>query len=74
MVDISGNKYIVFPVANNVNKNFDATEAIKAEIKGLKIQLDMSKTMHDTCKSLNKYNIVFNIVVINNENKYASNP
>ena len=74
MADISGNKYKVLPAINNENKNFDATEAITAEAKGLKIQLDMSKTMQDTWRSLNKYKIVFNMVVMNNENKYASNP
>ena len=54
--------------------NLDKNPAAAPAATGLKIQFDMSNTMHDTCKSLVKYNIVFKIVVRNNANKYALNP
>ena len=50
-------------------KNLDKNPAAAPAAMGLKIQFDMSNTMHDTCKSLVKYNMVFRIVVINNANK-----
>jgi len=59
---------------NILNKNLDKNPEIKAAAIGLKIQLEISKTMQETFKSLVRYNIVLRIVVKNNANKYALNP
>lgn len=50
-------------------KYFDIKPAVTPAAKGLKIQFEMSKTMHDTCKSRVRYNIVLSIVVKNRANK-----
>lgn len=54
--------------------NLDKNPAAMPDIMGLNIQLEISNTMHETCNNLIKYNTVFNIVVMNNENKYALKP
>lgn len=63
-------EFIIKMLYENLDKNPAATPAAM----GLKIQFDMSNTMHDTCKSLVKYIIVFNMVVKNKANKYALKP
>lgn len=55
-------------------KYFDIKPAAAPAATGLKIQFEISKTMHDICKSLVRYNIVLRIVVMNRANKYALNP
>ena len=59
---------------NNEYEYLDKTPAIAPAARGLKIQFEMSKTILDTCSSLNRYKIVLSIVVINSANKYALNP
>jgi len=59
---------------NNEYEYLDKTPAINPAARGLRIQFEMSKTMLDTCSSLNRYKIVLSIVVINSANKYALNP
>ena len=59
----------------NIKNIFFAKNAeITAAATGLKIQLEMSKTMQDTCSNLIRYKIVLRIVVIKSANKYALNP
>lgn len=74
IIDEIREKMLLEVRANNKNEFLANIAEIPAAAIGLKIQLEMSKTMHDTCNSLTRYKIVLRIVVINNANKYALNP
>jgi hypothetical protein len=69
MEDINENMLLGEFKIKMLYKNLDKNPAAAPAATGLKIQFDMSNTMHDTCKSLVKYSMVFNIVVKNNANK-----
>lgn len=74
MEEINENMLLEELKINMLYKNLDKNPAAAPAAIGLKIQFEISKTMHDTCKSLVRYNIVLSIVVKNKANRYALNP